>query len=300
VGRSARRASIVALSVGSISLGVAFGFLLDDRRRQYLRVRSDLDRRRSRPAAPGDLRLSVVVPAFGEANRIADTIERLRVALQKIDADGGVEIIVVDDGSFDDTSQQAHDAGADRVLRHEVNQGKGAAVRTGVLVARGRTIAFVDADLAYSPDQIVGLLDAVETGWDVVTGSRRHTDTTTLVRARRLREVGGRAINALTRAVLLGQYLDTQCGLKAFRSDVARLIFQHTRIEGFAFDVEVFFLVEQYHLSLAEVPVRVQNSSRSTVHVVRDAARLVRDLFRIRRWAHDGVYDLTSADELRG
>jgi glycosyltransferase involved in cell wall biosynthesis len=239
-----------------------------------------------------------VVPAFGEANRIADTIERLHVALQKIDADGGVEIIVVDDGSFDDTSQHARNAGADQVLRHEVNQGKGAAVRTGVLVARGRTIAFVDADLAYSPDQIVGLLDAVETGWDVVTGSRRHTDTTTLVRARRLREVGGRAINALTRAVLLGQYLDTQCGLKAFRSDVARLIFRHTRIDGFAFDVEVFFLVEQYHLSLAEVPVRVENSSRSTVHVVRDAGRLVRDLFRIRRWAHHGVYDLSSADEL--
>jgi len=223
----------------------------------------------------------------------------LRVALEKVDADGGVEIIVVDDGSFDDTSSRARDAGADRVLRHEVNQGKGAAVRTGVLAARGRTIAFLDADLAYSPDQILGLLDAVETGWDVVTGSRRHTDTTTLVRARRLREVGGRAINALTRAVLLGQYLDTQCGLKAFRSDVARLIFQHTRIDGFAFDVEVFFLVEQYHLSLAEVPVRVENSSRSTVHVVRDAARLVRDLFRIRRWAHHGVYDLTSADELR-
>lgn len=296
--RTSRRASVVALSISSIALGVAFGFLLDDRRRQYLRVRSDLDRRRLRPPAPGEVRLSVVVPAFGEGYRIADTIERLRDALAKVDDDGGVEIIVVDDGSSDDTSQRARDAGADQVLRHEVNQGKGAAVRTGTLAAHGRTIAFLDADLAYSPDQIVGLLDAVEGGWDVVTGSRRHTDTTTLVRARRLREIGGRAINALTRAVLLGQYLDTQCGLKAFRSDVARLIFRHTRIDGFAFDVEVFFLVEQYHLSLAEMPVRVENSSRSTVHVVRDAARLVRDLFRIRRWAHHGVYDLTSDDEL--
>jgi glycosyltransferase involved in cell wall biosynthesis len=179
---------------------------------------------------------------------------------------------------------------------HETNKGKGAAVRTGALAATGRTIAFTDADLAYPPSQLIRLLEEVEDGWDVVVGSRRHTDTTTLVKARRLREVGGRLINRFTHAVLLGQYRDTQCGLKAFRSDAARLIFGHTRIDGFAFDVELFFLVEQYHLSLAEVPVRVENSSRSTVHVARDAMRLVRDLFLIRRWAHQGVYDLTAED----
>jgi dolichyl-phosphate beta-glucosyltransferase len=292
----ARRAVIVAALFAAVLFGTAFGFLFDDRRRQYLRVRSDLDRRRVRPL-PGDLRLSVVVPAFGEEARIAYTVEQLRSSLEKVDSEGGVEIIVVDDGSVDDTSARARAAGADQVLRHDRNRGKGAAVRTGVLAARGRVVSFTDADLAYSPDQLVGLLHEIEMGWDVVTGSRRHTDTTTLVRARRLREIGGRAINALTRAVLLGQYRDTQCGLKAFRSDVAELIFRHTRIDGFAFDVEVFFLVEQYHLSLTEVSVRVENSSRSTVRVLRDAARLVRDLFRIRRWAHLGVYDLTSEDD---
>ncbi len=75
-----------------------------------------------------------------------------------------------------------------------------------------------------------------------------------------MREIGGRAINLLTRIVLLGNYRDTQCGLKAFRSDVAQVIFGHSRIDGFAFDVEVFHLVEAYQLSLAEVPVRVVNS----------------------------------------
>jgi dolichyl-phosphate beta-glucosyltransferase len=287
----------VFLLVSAVLLGVAFGFLLDDRRRQYLRIRSDLDRRRQRTAAPGDVRLSVVVPAFGEGERIGDAVSRLRADLDKVARDGGIEIVVVDDGSEDDTASRARAAGADQVLRHERNRGKGAAVRTGVLAATGRTIVFTDADLAYAPDQLVGLLEEVEGGWDVVVGSRRHTDTTTLVRAGRLREIGGRAINVLTRAVLLGQYRDTQCGLKAFRSDVARLIFGHTRIDGFAFDVEVFFLVEQYHLSLAEVPVRIENSTRSTVRVVRDAARLVRDLFRIRSWAHQGVYDLTADEE---
>jgi hypothetical protein len=105
-------------------------------------------------------------------------------------------------------------------------------------------------------------------------------------------------VNVATHALLLGQYRDTQCGLKAFRSDAARLIFARTRVDGFAFDVEVFHLIERYRLSLTEVPVRVENSSRSTVKVVRDALRLVRDLFRVRQWAAEGRYDLTADDLL--
>lgn len=261
------------------------------RRARHEQVRSDLDRRRDRPPPPGDVRLSVVVPAFRE-ERIGTTVARLRHDLEKVADDGGLEIIIVDDGSHDGTAERAVVAGADQVVRQPVNRGKGAAVRAGVLAAHGRTIAFTDADLSYSPNQLVGMLEQVEAGWDVAAGSRRHTDTTTLVKAGRLREIGGRAINLLTHAVLLGQYRDTQCGLKAFRSDVGLLIFSHSHVDGFAFDVEVFHLVERYRLSLTEVPVRVENSSRSTVNVVRDALRLVRDLFRIRSWAALGVYDL--------
>jgi len=272
-----------AVAAGSFAIGY--------RRVRHGQVRSDLDRRRDRPAPPGTYRLSVVVPAFRE-ERIGTTVARLRADLEKVSDEGGLEIIVVDDGSHDGTAERALVAGADQVVRQPVNRGKGAAVRAGVLAARGRTIAFTDADLSYSPDQLLGMLDEIEAGWDVAAGSRRHTDTTTLVRAGRLREIGGRAINLLTHAVLLGQYRDTQCGLKAFRSDVARLIFSHSHVDGFAFDVEVFHLIERYRLSLTEVPVRVENSSRSTVKVVRDALRLVRDLFRIRSWAALGVYDL--------
>ena len=254
-------------------------------------VQRDLAERRPRPAAPGDVRLSVVVPAYDEAGRIAATIGRIRAELAEVAEGGGLEVIVVDDGSPDATAAAARAAGADQVIVQPVNRGKGAAVRAGMLAARGRTIAFTDADLAYPPRQILRLLAEVEAGWDVVVGSRRHTDTTTLVRARRLREVGGRVINLCTQAVLLGQHRDTQCGLKAFRSDVARLLFTKSRIDGFAFDVEVFHLVERYRLSLAEVPVSVENTTRSTVRIARDAARLVRDLVRIRRDAGRGAYD---------
>ena len=181
-------------------------------------------------------------------------------------------------------------AGADQVIVQPVNRGKGAAVRAGVLAAHGRTVAFTDADLAYTPDQIVGLVEEVEAGWDVVVGSRKHDHTRTLVRAGRLREIGGRVINWLSHVVLLGHYRDTQCGLKAFRSDAAKRIFELSRVDGFSFDIEVFAIVERSGLALTEVPVTVANTTRSTVSVSRDALRLVRDLFRIRRWAREGAY----------
>jgi len=281
-------------------LGLAAGFLVrltSYRQTMFRSIRADQNRPRGRQAAPGDVRLSLVIPAYFEEDGIAETVAAVDAALGHLRTDGGFELIVVDDGSTDATAERARAAGADRVIALEQNGGKGGAVRAGVLAARGRTVAFTDADLSYSPDQVLRLLAEVEGGWDVVVGSRKHTETRTLVTARRLREVGGRIVNAFTAFVLLGQYRDTQCGLKAFRSDVGKVIFSHSRIDGFAFDVEVFHLVERYRLTLAEVPVELTNSTRSTVHVVRDTTRLVRDLFRIRSVAHTGGYEL-EAEEL--
>jgi dolichyl-phosphate beta-glucosyltransferase len=249
-----------------------------------------------RPPAPGRQRLSVVVPAYRESDRIASTVAEIRAALAELDRAGELEIVVVDDGSPDDTAAQAEAAGADVVVRSTPNRGKGAAVRQGVLAAGGRTVAFTDADLSYAPEQLLRLLEGVEAGWDVVVGSRQHVETRTVVRAGRLREVGGRVINLLTGIALLGRYRDTQCGLKAMRSDVGRVIFGHSHIDGFAFDVEVFHLVERYRFTLLEVPVEVVNSTRSTVNVARDALRLVRDLFRIRRWGRIGLYEAAPSE----
>jgi dolichyl-phosphate beta-glucosyltransferase len=272
--------------------------LISYRRMMFRDLREAQGRPAGRPDAPGELRLSLVVPAFREEDAIASTIARVEAGLGHLRADGGFELIVVDDGSPDETAARARSAGADVVIGQPRNSGKGAAVRAGMLAARGRTVAFTDADLSYSPEQVEGLMRQVEAGWDVVVGSRKHTETRTLVAARRLREVGGRVINALTSAVLLGQYRDTQCGLKAFRSDVARTIFARSVVDGFAFDIEVFHLVERFRFTLLEVPVDVVNSSTSTVHVVRDAGRLVRDLFRIRSVAHQGGYEPSSDDKV--
>lgn len=277
-------AKLTALFAGAVIRLVSYRWVL------FQRVRRTHQLREGRPRAAGEVRLSVVVPAYSEAERIGETVQRLQRELDIVAHDGGLEIVVVDDGSPDDTAGAAAAAGAHQAFKLPQNKGKGGAVRAGMLAAKGRTIAFTDADLAYSPDQILTLLVEVEKGWDMVVGSRRHTGTTTLVKARRLREIGGRVINVLTTALLLGQYRDTQCGLKAFRSDVATLLFSQTRIDGFAFDIELFHLAERYELSVLEVPVRVENSERSTVKVARDAFRLTRDLVRVRRWAKAGAY----------
>ena len=262
------------------------------RRRALLaQVRTDQSRPTARPPDHGQYRMSVVIPAYVEAHRIGDTVAQVRAALADLDAPEAFAVIVVDDGSTDDTAERAREAGADQVLVLPVNRGKGAAVRAGVLAARGRTIAFTDADLSYPPHQLVRLLTEVEAGFDGVVGSRKHIEATTLVRGRRLRVLSGRVFNLLTLAVLLGQYRDTQCGIKAFRSDVARTLFSRARIDGFAFDVEVFHLIERDRLSLKEVPVALANSETSTVRVGIDAARMLRDLFRIRWWGYRGLYD---------
>lgn len=248
----------------------------------------------ARPPAPGDYRLSVVVPAYDEADRIGDTVRRLRADLTRgtgdlLDRD--VEVVVVDDGSSDSTAEAALAAGAAQVVVQPRNRGKGAAVRLGMLAARGRTVVFTDADLAYGPSQVARVAAAVEDGWDVAIGDRRHPETRTLVAPSRLRTWGSRVINWLGYAVLLGSFRDTQSGLKAFRSDVARFVFTRTRVDGFAFDIEVLHLVERHQLSLIEVPVEVVNSSRSTVSAARDAGRLIVDLLRIRHWSAEGAYE---------
>ncbi len=246
---------------------------------------------RGRPLVDGTCRLSVVIPAYREPERIGATVVRIHEELADVVADGGLEVVVVDDGSGDDTAAVALAAGAEQVIVQPRNRGKGAAVRAGMLASRGRVAVFTDADLAYDPPQLRRAMEAVEAGWDVVIGNRRHVESV-VARATGLRSLGSRVVNRLSAAVLLAGPRDTQCGLKAFRGDVARRLFRHTRVDGFAFDIEVLHLVERAELSLGEIPVRLdETGSPSTVRVGRDVVRLAVDLARVRRWSSTGAYD---------
>ncbi len=276
-------AKVIGVGLAMIVRWIAYRWVL------FTEVRRDLGLRRARVDPPGDARLTVVVPAYKAVGEIGDTVRSLRETLEPIVGSDELEVLVVDDGSGDETGAEALEAGA-RLVTQPQNRGKGAAVRTGVLAARGRSIVFTDADLSYEPAHVVTMLEEIEDGWDVVVGSRRHEETTTLVKARAIRELGGRMINWLTHLVLLGHFRDTQCGIKGFRSDIGKVIFERTTIDGFAFDVEIYLIAEQDHMSLKEIPVSVENRQVSSVRIVADTALLFRDLVRIRRMAGWGRY----------
>ncbi len=275
-------AKVLAVILAAIARWVTYRWVL------FTEVRQTLSERTDQGPAPGDVRLSVVVPAYQEGHRIEATIAELRKTLGPT-VDDDMEIVVVDDGSADDTAARAAATGV-HVVRLGVNQGKGAAVRAGMMAARGRSIVFTDADLAYPPEAVLDIMIELESGWDIVVGSRQHEETTTLVRARRIRQLGGRAINSMTHLVLLGHFRDTQCGIKGFRSDVAKSVFRRCRVDRFGFDVEIFCIAELDRRSLLEVPVSVRNSESSSVRLLRDTSLLMFDLIRIRRWAGEGVY----------
>ncbi len=244
-------------------------------------------------ASPARVRLSVVVPAFHEERRIGVTVAALHEELADIAASepGGLEVIVVDDGSGDGTADAAIDAGAEQVVVLPRNRGKGAAVRAGVLASRGRTVAFTDADLAYHPSHLRTFLAAIESGVDAAIGDRRHADSR-VARASGLRAVGSRVVNRLSAMVLLDEPIDTQCGLKAFRGDVARTIFDATIIDGFAFDIEVLHLLARGGRTVEQLPVRLdETGSSTTVRLRSDVSQLAEDLWRVRRASGRGVYD---------
>lgn len=244
---------------------------------------------------PTHPKLSVVVPAYRVPGEVGATVQRLRAELHGFDPE--VEIVVVDDGSEDGTDRAAWDGGADQVIVQARNKGKGAAVRAGMLAARGDVRVFTDVDLAYPPDQVRRVAEAVAAGNPIAVGSRHHVDTTTVVRARRLREVTGRVFNAVTRVLVLGENRDTQCGLKGFSGAAADAVFSRCRIDGFAFDVELFVVARRLGLPVHEVPVEVSNSEDSTVRVSSAALQMVRDVLTIRRLDRSGAYgpDVTTS-----
>ncbi len=283
-------AKCVAVAISAVIRGLSHRLVL------FRVVRREQSSPMRRPVPDGEMRVSVVVPAYREEARIADTVTRIRRELDVFADD--LEIIVVDDGSPDGTADAARRAGADQVVVQPQNHGKGAAVRAGVLAARGRTIAFTDADLAYSPHQLVAFVEAIEGGYDVAIGNRHHADTDTLVGTSAVRSFGSRVVNMATSLMLLGNYRDTQCGCKAFRADAGRIVMGAGTIDGFAFDIEVLHLVERYGLSMIELPVEVVNSDTSTVRALRDGAGVLLDILRIRRLSQQARYPQRAANAL--
>jgi dolichyl-phosphate beta-glucosyltransferase len=241
-------------------------------------------------AAPTPTRtaLSLIFPCYNEAERLPRTLTAYLAHLSR--EPGAVEILIVDDGSTDQTFAVARAVAARdhrvRVIRSQPNHGKGFGVRTGVLEAEGELIVFTDADGSYGPREVARVTAALADA-PVAIGSRPDGWATGPAGRRLASRLFNRAIQAL-----LGlPFGDTQCGLKGFRRHAALEVFGRARLDGFAFDAEVLFLARRLGLAVIEVPVRAEEREGSKVQLVVDAVGMLRDVLRVRRRAVSGGYD---------
>ncbi len=229
--------------------------------------------------------LTIVVPAFNEAHRLPAGMDRFDAAVAEDAIDlKRTEVIVVDDGSTDTTASTARALLAHlphhRVVSLPANRGKGAAVRTGVALARGAYTAYMDADMAIDPRAVPMLVEGLRTN-DLAIGSRALPESM-VDGTYALRAVMGRMFNWLvTTGTGLGLH-DTQCGFKAFRTPVARLLFHLVRIDRFAFDVEILARARRLGLRITEVPVQWKHVPGSTIHPLHDSIGMLEDVYRSR------------------
>jgi len=229
--------------------------------------------------------ISVVFPAYDEEKRIPESLEKTTRHLS--DAGRPFEIIVVDDGSGDATTDvsrlQLEKSGADfSIIRLEENRGKGYAVRTGMLSARGDYVFFSDADLSTPIEEIDRLLPLLESEYDVAIGSRALRDSKLDKRQPIYRESSGKLFNLAAQAVLLPGIKDSQCGFKGFRASAARRIAEIQKFDRFSFDVEILWIARKLGFKIKEVPVRWSNNPDTRVSYLKDGLGMVADLFKIR------------------
>jgi dolichyl-phosphate beta-glucosyltransferase len=227
----------------------------------------------------------VVIPAYNEAARLPPTLERIRRHL----AGTPHEILVVDDGSEDDTAARAAAAGAD-VVRNEGNRGKGYSVRRGMLLARGARRLMTDADLSTPIEEVDRLMAKMDEGYDAVIASRALPGSNIEVHQPWYRENAGRLFNVCVRVLALPGLQDTQCGFKLFTARAADEAVGAARLDGFSFDVEALFVARRRGFRIAEVPVTWRNDEATRVGTLRGAMAFV-DLARIRLNAWRGAYE---------
>lgn len=240
--------------------------------------------------------LSVIIPAYNEASRLGNSLPVIVAHLRQHSPDA--EIIVVDDGSKDETASLARqlleNSGPVRtsVISYKSNLGKGRAVRLGLLAARSDVALFSDADLSTPITEASKLVDPIVRGeYDLTFGSRALDRSLIGVHQPWRREQGGRIFNLVVRLATGLPFWDTQCGFKAFRMSVVRPLVEAATVDRFGFDVELLYLAYRAGLRLKEIPVRWDHHDDSKVSVMSDSFKMVNEVSLIRQQARRGVYD---------
>lgn len=235
------------------------------------------------------MHLSLVIPAYNEAQRIGPTLEHVRGYLSRQGYDS--EVIVVDDGSRDSTAAVAGSFDGVKLVRLDRNRGKGAAVRRGMLKeARGAYRFYYDADASTPIEELEACWPFFEAGADIVIGSRALAASRIERRQAWYRERMGRVYNLFLRGMGLTRFLDTQCGFKGYTAQAADICFSRQMLDGFSFDAELLHIASLHGLRVDEIPVRWLNSPKSRVNPLTDSTRMFLDLLRVRANAAAGRY----------
>ncbi len=238
--------------------------------------------------------LSVVIPAYNEARRLPPYLQSVVAYLNGRGL--AYEILIVDDGSTDETAALIEQAGAQhraiRLIRLSRNSGKGAAVRAGMQAAQGALQLFADADGATPIQELERLEAAMNNGADLAIGSRTlaSRDSRYRVQARLHRTVLGNLFNRIVRLLGIRDINDTQCGFKLFRQSVAQDLFSVARIDGYGFDLELLYIAQHRGYRIAEIPINWTDQPGSKVRVLRDGLAMVREMLAVRRNNARGLY----------
>ena len=231
------------------------------------------------------MKISLIIPMYNESAIIADALQTFSSYMESRFEDW--ELIFVDDGSSDGCGNAvaaAHEKDERiRLCRYTPNRGKGHAVRTGVLAAKGDVILFTDCDNAYGEEAIGRLADLLaESGADIVVGSRNLSkdgyEGYTF-----LRKIASKAYIKVIAVAAGFRLSDSQCGFKGFRGEIAKKIFSNCEVDRFAFDLEVIMIANKLGATIGEMPVKIINHRASTVHVLRDSVKMLRDVHRMKK-----------------
>jgi len=229
--------------------------------------------------------LSIVIPVYNESNRIISTLRDVFLKISFFTPD--FEIIVVDDGSIDDTLNRIQREFSEEIeksilkcvrLRH---QGKGLAVKNGMLVSQKDWVLFMDADNSASINNLNRFLPFIKQ-YEIIIGSRATKDRSLIRRDRWYRKIMGTIFNFIVRIIIKINYSDTQCGFKLFAAPCVQLIFKNIEERGFAFDIEVLSFAKLYNIQVKEVGINWANSNHSSVSLVLDPWRMLYSVYRIR------------------
>lgn len=232
------------------------------------------------------MKISLVIPMYNEEKIIKDTAKEVHGYMTERFGAGNFEILFSNDGSLDASAKAVEELSLDgvRVVGYEKNQGKGCAVRDGMLKAEGDVVMFTDADLAYGTDVIGRFYDHFES----------DPETQILIGSRNIGDDGYEGYTFL-RKIMSKTYIkvlclaggfklsDSQCGCKAFTNDSAKRVFSLCTVNGFAFDFEAIMIADRMGLKISEAPVKIINHRESKVNVIKDTIKMLGDLRRIRK-----------------